>query len=94
MSGWDSLKGKTQKSWRNDPVSEGQESMIDFVTHWTGEVFTGSTKGEASDFISNHKPEADENMKRGHESNSGDDDDPAEWGMADAFDSYRPNPNE
>lgn len=68
-SSWDSLRNKRQRSWRDEPASAGQMKMIDYIAHWTGQSFTGKTKGEASDYISMHKDEADENVQLSHSKN-------------------------
>ena len=43
-----------QNNWRNDPVTDKQRELIhDMRTHsdWPLPAFTGTTKGEASDYI-------------------------------------------
>lgn len=38
-------------SWRNDQITQKQKEFIDAIQESTGVQFTGTTKGEASDYI-------------------------------------------
>ena len=55
LKGW---KNKTKANWRNDPITKKQEEMILSMQETTGmnggyiPPFMGTTKGEASDYIS------------------------------------------
>lgn len=42
-------------SWRDNPVTDKQYDFIGAICENLGVVFSGKTKGEASDFITKHK---------------------------------------
>lgn len=55
------ISGKQRSgSWRNDPITDKQKEMIDSIHNaceYLGgslDVFNGTTKGEACDYISKH----------------------------------------
>ena len=50
--------------WRNDPVTEKQLQFAKIISETVFcDPFTGKTKGEACDYISEHKSEYDEACK-------------------------------
>ena len=50
-------------SWRNDAPTEKQLNYIKIMEEEIGEKFTGSTKGDACDFISKHMKSYKESLE-------------------------------
>ena len=48
----------TNNSWRNDKITDKQKSLIEQIETILDIEFEGTTKGEASDFISENIKEA------------------------------------
>lgn len=54
-----------EKSWRNDKITEKQKQLIDDMMEFSSYPiprFTGSTKGEASDYIDKYVELAHEDV--------------------------------
>lgn len=50
-----------RKAWRREPVTERQADFIQFMEEYRFDVFpafTGSTKGEATDYITRYRKSA------------------------------------
>ncbi len=53
------------RDWRNDPITEKQKECIEEMqefSYYPLPVFTGTTKGEASDYIDKYGKIAHENV--------------------------------